>query len=120
MHSVLVVDDDADIRDLIALRLRKAGYDVQSFGNPIEALSAAETPGFDLAILDWSMPEMDGGELCTRLRELPHLADAPIVIVTAHADADTRRRAFSSGASDYMAKPFTLKQLVAAVKETMG
>jgi CheY-like chemotaxis protein len=57
------------------------------------------------------MPGMDGGELCTRLRELPGLSEAPIVIVTAYADAATRARAAASGATDFVTKPFSLRQL---------
>jgi CheY-like chemotaxis protein len=112
---VLVVDDDEDIRDLIALRLRRQGYDVSVIGDPLEALSFAAAHAYDLAILDWTMPEMDGGELCARLRQHPRSGDAPILVVTAHADPQTRESAFAAGASDYLAKPFTLQRLTEVV-----
>lgn len=115
MYRVLVVDDEDDIRELIALVLRRKGYDVTSIGDPRAALDLAATVAFDAALLDWSMPVMDGGELCSRLRELPGMRETPILIVTAHADAATRVRATAAGASDFLTKPFSLKHLVEVV-----
>lgn len=115
MYRVLVVDDEDDIRELIALVLRRKGYDVTSIGDPRAALDLATTTAFDAALLDWSMPVMDGGELCSRLRELPGMREVPILIVTAHADAATRVRATAAGASDFLTKPFSLKHLVEVV-----
>jgi DNA-binding response OmpR family regulator len=119
MYKVLVVDDDTDIRELIELRLSMDGHEVNGLADPVAALSLAETTSFDLAVLDWSMPSMDGGQLCSRLRELPGLSDAPILVVTAHADPDTRGRAYEAGASGYMAKPFSLQQLSKVVRELL-
>ena len=65
--------------------------------------------------MDWSMPVMDGGELCSRLRQLPGLQDIPIVIVTAHADLATRDRAAAAGATRFLTKPFSLKHLAEVV-----
>lgn len=115
MYRVLVVDDEDDIRELITLVLRKKGYDVSSIGDPRAALDLAATVAFDAALLDWSMPVMDGGELCSRLRELPGMRETPIFIVTAHTDAATRARATAAGASDFLAKPFSLTHLTEAV-----
>lgn len=117
MHRALVVDDDDDIRDLIALALRKQGYDVTSIEDPLAALARAASTPFDVILLDWSMPVMDGGELCRRLRELPHLRDVPVLIITAHADTATRDRATAAGATAFLAKPFSLKQLAKVVAE---
>jgi CheY-like chemotaxis protein len=111
MSTVFVVDDDQDIRDLITFVLRRAGHDVESFEDPRAALARAESSGFDLAVLDWSMPHMDGGELCARLRQLPALATVPILILTAHADSATRERASEVGATGFMSKPFALTEL---------
>ena len=119
MSRVLVVDDDDDIRDLVSLRLEMDGHAVISFGDPVEALDRASTTRLDLAIVDWTMPDMDGGELCARLRELPHLAGTPILIVTAHADPRTRDHAFAAGADGYIAKPFSLLQLSEAVRDLL-
>ena len=94
MSRVFVVDDDRDILDLINLVMRRAGHDVVCVEDPRAAVILAESTEFDLAVLDWSMPRMDGGQLCARLRQLPHLAAVPILILTAHADSATRERAF--------------------------
>ena len=120
MANVLVVDDDQDMRDLIELVLRRSELDVVAVGSPLAALDLVGTTRFDLAVLDWSMPEMDGGELCARLREVPELRDLPILILTAYADAATRERAFAAGATDFMSKPFTLKDLRAIVSTLLG
>lgn len=111
MHTVLVVDDDDDIRDLIVVTLRRRGLEVRDFADPRAALAHATVSTCHAAVLDWSMPGMDGGELCMRLRRLPHLREAPIFIVTAYADAATRERARACGASDFITKPFSLKDL---------
>lgn len=120
MRRVLVVDDDVDIGELIELRLSQDGYDVVVVKDPHEALTVASARGYDLAVLDWTMPQMDGGELCARLREHPGLRDAPILVVTAHADPDMRDRAVAAGASAYLAKPFTLTQLSRLVRELLA
>jgi DNA-binding response OmpR family regulator len=111
MHTVLVVDDDDDIRDLIVMTMRRRGFEVRDFADPRAALAHAAAATCHAAILDWSMPGMDGGELCRRLRLLPDLHEAPIFIVTAYADAATRDRARACGASDFITKPFSLKDL---------
>ncbi len=111
MHTVLVVDDDDDIRDLIVLTLRRRDLEVRDFADPRDALAHAQVSTCHAAVLDWSMPGMDGGELCAQLRRLPHLREAPIFIVTAFADAASRERARASGASDFITKPFSLKDL---------
>jgi CheY-like chemotaxis protein len=117
---VFVVDDDQDIRDLITFVLQRAGYEVVSVEDPLAALALSESTGFDLAVLDWSMPRMDGGELCARLRQLAPLADVPILILTAHADSATRERAFEAGASGFMAKPFALDELTDVVAKMLA
>ena len=120
MPNVLVVDDDQDMRDLIELVLRRSELDVVAVGSPLAALDVVTSTRFDLAVLDWSMPQMDGGELCARLREVPELAGLPILILTAYADSATRDRAFEAGATDFMSKPFTLKDLRGVVASLLA
>ncbi|NYE36831.1 CheY-like chemotaxis protein [Nocardioides cavernae] len=111
MGMVLVVDDDDDIRDIVALVVRRRGFEVHSSADPVAALDVAAERGFTAAVLDWSMPEMNGGELCARLRDLPGLEQAPIVILTAYADAETRAQAYAAGATRFVTKPFSLTDL---------
>lgn len=111
MAVVLVVDDDDDIRDIIEYCLRREGHTVTAAEHGQAALAVASRQAYDLAILDWSMPHMNGGQLCARLHELPHLAGMPVVILTAHGDAETRLSAKQAGAAGYLTKPFTLRAL---------
>lgn len=112
MAQVLVVDDDDDdIRALVAMQVRRGGHEVVDVGDPVRALALAGDRSFDLAVLDWSMPGMDGGTLCQRLRQLPHLAGLPVLVVTAFTDDATRQRATGCGAASFMAKPFRLGEL---------
>lgn len=120
MDTVLVVDDDEDIRDLVVMVLRRRGLDVHATGDPLAALAFAREPGCGAAVLDWSMPSMDGGELCARLRELPGLGGLPVVILTAHADAGTRRKALAAGASRFVTKPFPLNHLAEVVADLLA
>lgn len=120
MRRVLVVDDDQDMRDLITLMLRRAGYAAFSVASPFLALDVATSEQFDLAVLDWSMPGMDGGQLCARMREDPDIPDTPIMILTAHADQETRASAFAAGADEFMTKPFTLSELSTTVANLIG
>lgn len=119
MYTVLVVDDEAEIRDLIAFTMGRQGYAVTSTGDPLEALSLASNTAFDLALLDWSMPQMDGGELTARLREIPAMREVAIVIVTARADAATRDLALTAGATRLLTKPFSLRQLTDLAAELL-
>lgn len=120
MADVLVVDDEDDIRSFIALRVRRNGHTAHSHGDPREALTQATTDHVDLALLDWNMPFMNGGELCARLRALPHLADIPVVIITAFTDAETRAQAEAAGATGFLTKPFRMADLDAVVADALA
>ncbi|MDR7252202.1 CheY-like chemotaxis protein [Nocardioides sp. BE266] len=119
MATVLVVDDDDDIRELIAIGVQRAGHDVTSVADPVAALAVATESSFDMAVLDWSMPNMNGGELCARLRNLPHFASRPVLILTAYADRETRTKALAAGATAFMTKPFSLRDLGDAVERAL-
>jgi two-component system, chemotaxis family, chemotaxis protein CheY len=110
--TVLVVDDDADIRDFMELGLLDAGYQVLSADNGAAALSVLDRRPSDLILLDMRMPVMDGWEFARAYRERP-APHAPIVVVTAAHDA--ARRAVEIGAKGYLAKPFGLDQLTDTV-----
>ena len=110
---MLVVDDDADIRDFMELGLRDAGYRVLSAHNGSAALDVLSSDASDLILLDMRMPVMDGWAFARAYRERP-LPRAPIVVVSAAVDA--ARRAAEIGADGYLAKPFDLKELTEAVR----
>ncbi|SEC28096.1 Response regulator receiver domain-containing protein [Nocardioides exalbidus] len=116
MASVIVVDDDQYLREVLSFMLERLGHTVTAAGSPTEALTVFESQRFDAAILDWSMPGMTGGELCEQIRRDPAVADTPIMILTAYADQQTRDHALAAGADQFMTKPLTLAELSSSVE----
>jgi two-component system response regulator MprA len=102
---VLVVEDDADIADVVRRALRQLGHEVRSAADGVEALESAADFVPDLVVLDLGLPRLDGVEVCRRLREN---SDVPILMLTARSDTDDRVQGLDSGADDYLVKPFEL------------
>lgn len=113
MAKVLVVDDDAHIRELVRLYLEDEGFDIIEKANGQEALEYAENHLVDLVILDIMMPKMDGWALCENLREF---GEMPILMITAKGEATDRIKGFKLGTDDYLVKPFDPVELVLRVK----
>lgn len=110
---ILVVDDDANIRDLIRVRLDQAGYDVHTARTGLEAISRIGELSPSAMVLDINMPEMDGfGVLAAMKQERWSL---PVLVLTARHAGDDVRRAIGLGAKDYLTKPFNEAQLLARV-----
>ena len=112
-ETILVVDDEQEIADLVAVYLKNEGYRVQLCGTAAAALACIETDKPDLAILDVMLPDMDGFSLCRRIRQ-QHLF--PIVMLTARVEDMDKITGLSLGADDYITKPFNPLELVARVK----
>src|SRR4051794_27032350 len=110
---ILVVDDDTDIRTLIAELLRRAGHDVIEAENGRVGLRALHASPPDLVVLDVSMPELDGWQTLERIRDL---SDVPVIMLTARGAELERVRGLQAGADDYMVKPFGRQELVARVQ----
>lgn len=110
---ILVADDDAQIRDVVRIGLTQAGFSVAEAGDGRTALEKAESLRPDLIILDIGMPEMDGLEVCRTLRKT---SEVPILFLTARADEIDRVVGLELGADDYVAKPFSPRELVARVR----
>ncbi len=113
MSKVLVVDDDPHIRELIRVFLEKEGLDVAEASDGLKALEKLETTRADLVILDVMMPNLDGWELCRRLRQS---GDLPVLMITAKGETSQKIKGFELGADDYLVKPFEPAELVARVK----
>jgi two-component system OmpR family response regulator len=113
MSKVLVVDDDPHIRELVRIFLEREGLDVLEASDGVEALAMLETTKADMVILDVMMPNMDGWELCRRLRLA---GDFPLLIITAKGETSQKIRGFQLGTDDYLVKPFEPVELVARVK----
>ncbi|PYM86215.1 MAG: DNA-binding response regulator [Candidatus Rokuibacteriota bacterium] len=117
--DVLVVEDEADIRRLIRLHLERDGFHCRTAGSGTEALRELAAVVPDLVVLDLMLPELDGLELCRRIRGDPRSAAVPIIMLTARADEVDRVVGLELGADDYMAKPFSPKELVARVRAVL-
>jgi DNA-binding response OmpR family regulator len=110
---VLVVDDEADIRSLVAELLRRAGHDVVEAENGRAGLRSLHAVPPDLVLLDVSMPDMDGWQTLERIRDL---SDVPVLMLTARGDELERVRGLQAGADDYVVKPFGRQELLARVQ----
>jgi DNA-binding response OmpR family regulator len=113
--KLLIVDDDADIRDLLAYRFRRLHYDVIVAVDGVAALEAVEDVTPDVVLVDWMMPRMSGVEVCHELRSRPAFARTGIFLITANCDAAHRRQGLAAGATGYIDKPFSISAIVARV-----
>jgi two-component system KDP operon response regulator KdpE len=113
---VLVVDDEAPLREFVRRNLEVRGYRVSTASNGLEALASFQVYPFDLVILDMMMPHVDGLETTRRIREKSLV---PIVILTALGEEQDKVRAFELGADDYLTKPFGVEELLARVRAVL-
>ena len=117
MSSILLIDDDANLTDLLAEYLREQGHAVHIAGDGQKGLRIFFEQKPDLVILDVTMPKMDGWETLKRIREMSR---APVIMLTARDEEPNVLRGFSLGADDYVTKPFSFAQLGARVKAVLG
>jgi two-component system KDP operon response regulator KdpE len=110
---VLVVDDEPQIRRALRVALRANGYDVVEAESGAAALEATAVHPPDVIILDLGLPDLDGIEVCRRLREWTRL---PIIVLSAHGDDEAKVRALDEGADDYVTKPFSMPELLARIR----
>lgn len=113
MSRILVVDDDAHIRELVRVFLQNDGFEVVEAADGLRALSKLDSLKADLAIIDVMMPNMDGWELC---QELKASFDIPVLMLTAKGETSQKLKGFQLGTDDYLVKPFEPLELVARVK----
>ena len=107
--TILVVDDEESLSELVSSALRFAGYTVQTESNGFDALRNVKAATPDLIVLDVNMPEMDGFEVCRRIRR--DGVQVPVIFLTARDDMDDLRTGFRQGGDDYLTKPFSLEEL---------
>lgn len=113
---ILIVDDDKEIRNLIALYLENEGMQTQKAEDAIEALKMLEDNAFDLIILDIMMPKMDGIQACMKIREERSM---PIIMLSAKSEDMDKIQGLTAGADDYLSKPFNPLELIARVKSQL-
>jgi phosphate regulon transcriptional regulator PhoB len=118
-HDVLVVEDEADIRNLVVFHLSREGFRCRTAATGLGALKEVKGLAPDLIVLDLMLPELDGLEVCRRLRSDPATAGVPIIMLTAKADEVDRVVGLEMGADDYVVKPFSPKELVARVRAVL-
>ena len=112
-HRVLLVDDDARLHELLAAYLSQNGFEVTGAADGRKGLDALETGSFDVVLLDVMMPGLDGIEVCRRIRATSRI---PIVMLTAKGDETDRVVGLELGADDYVAKPFSPRELLARLR----
>ena len=112
---IAVIEDDADIAFTIRVNLEREGYAVSTYTNGHEGLLAVQQGGFDFLVLDLNLPDLDGFTICRELRRAPVTAGLPILMLTARTSEADRIMGLELGADDYLAKPFSVRELVARV-----
>ena len=126
---ILVVDDEASIRNMLAFSLNRADMDVDVASDGDDALEQLQgklqneklhdDPLPDLIVLDWMMPRLDGLQFTRTLRKSPDLKDIPIIMLTAKGNETDRTSGLDSGADDYMVKPFSTRELISRVRAVL-
>ncbi len=117
--SILIVDDEAPIREMIAVALEMAGYECLEAENAQQAHSLVVDRQPDLILLDWMLPGTTGIELARRLKRDEITAEVPIIMLTAKGEEDNKIQGLEVGADDYITKPFSPRELVARLKAVL-
>jgi DNA-binding response OmpR family regulator len=125
MTSVLVVDDDPDIRELVIWKLHQAGYATMAASDGEAGLEIAvngdesgRVP--DLILVDWMMPKMAGIEMCKALRDNPLTSRIPMILLTAKAQESEVERGFAAGVDDYIVKPFSPREMLRRIQAVLA
>lgn len=113
---IAIIDDEADIRELVHVNLQKRGFETVEFGNGSSFFKYAKKRIPDLIILDLMLPGEDGYEICRELRNSEVMGNIPILMLTARTDESDKVLGLELGADDYMTKPFSPKELIARIK----
>lgn len=120
MARILVVDDSASMRQMVAFTLKGDGHDVVEAADGVEALACAKKDSFNLVITDVNMPNMDGIALTKELRGLPAYRFTPILTLTTESSAEKKMAGKQAGATGWIVKPFNPDQLLATAKKVLG
>ncbi len=114
-HKILVIDDEADILELLRYNLSKEGYEVKTARDGIMGVEIAKAFTPDLILLDIMMPRQDGVETCRQLRELPEMVNCFVIFLTARSEEYSEVAAFDMGADDYITKPIKPRALISRI-----
>ena len=119
-ETILVVDDDLDILELLKMNLEPEGYDVQTASDGESAVQSASTDPPDLILLDVMMPHKNGFQVIEELKDIEETKNVPIILVTARGQTEDKVRGLDTGADDYITKPFDLREVTARVEAVLG
>jgi CheY-like chemotaxis protein len=119
MAKILIIDDNLSVREMMSTVLTKKGYEVLQAGNGADGVQLALSQLPQLIISDVNMSHGDGYAILALLRNDPATASIPFILMTGHANETGMKRGIQEGASDYLAKPFTMQELVATVENRL-
>jgi DNA-binding response OmpR family regulator len=117
--KVFLLEDDTDLLELLTYHLKKEGFEVVSFSKGVELLERVREEKPSLFILDVMVPSLDGFRVANILRSYPETNDVPIIFLTAKTAEEDKLKGFELGADDYIAKPFSIKELLARIRAVM-
>jgi CheY-like chemotaxis protein len=120
MVKILVAEDERDIRELIALTLQFAGFEVVTATNGVEVVELAPAENPDLILMDVRMPRMTGYQACEALKQMPGLEDTPVVFLSAKGQDSEIQEGLGAGAVEYILKPFAPDELAAQVRRILA
>ena len=120
MAKILAVDDSASMRQMVSFTLKGAGHQVTEASDGVEALKIAEGQPMDLVLSDVNMPNMNGIDLCAKLRQLPSYKFTPILMLTTESTGDKKMAGKTAGATGWIVKPFNPDQLLTTIKKVLG
>ena len=118
-RKVLVVEDEAAIREMLAFNLARAGYEVLAAATGVEARTSIVDQYPDVVLMDWMLPDISGLELTRQLKRDPDTREIPVIMLTARAQEDDRVAGLEGGADDYITKPFSPRELLARIKAVL-
>jgi DNA-binding response OmpR family regulator len=116
---IILIDDEPDICEIVKFNLVKDGFEVQTFGNPINGLVAIFSNPPDLVITDWLMPDMEGLEVCRNIRNDAKTRNLPVIMISCKNAESDLVSALEVGADDYLSKPFRMQELLARVRKRL-
>lgn len=120
MATILVVDDSASMKKMVSFTLKSAGHTILDADNGAAALVLAQRQAADLVLTDVNMPQMNGIELCTKLRQLPSYKFTPILMLTTESSAEQKVLGKNAGATGWIVKPFNPDQLLKTVDRVLA
>jgi len=117
--TILVVEDEAAIREMLNYSLGRAGFEVQEAADTRQAQELINHQPPDLILLDWMLPGTSGVDLAHKLRQNPRTRELPIILLTARSEEENKIRGLEAGADDYITKPFSVQELIARIRAVM-